>query len=141
MSLGSDAKMRLSIEELVLYNFILPSAHVYIVSSGVHEHLKEAWSDRGHFCGSPPQEHVTGGMQSPEAQDTRPSLLSSQAVLSWSRHSTLDEFATAILVQGGHHSQGPEALGRSSEGYSSGLDIQGIQQAPCLEDEPAPVGS
>lgn len=47
MSLGSNAKMRLSIEELVLYNFILSSAQVYIVSSGVHGNLKEAWSDRG----------------------------------------------------------------------------------------------
>lgn len=58
MSLGSDAKMRLSIEKLVLYNFILSSAHVYIVSNGVHEHLKEACSDHGHFFGPALQEHV-----------------------------------------------------------------------------------
>ena len=59
MSLGSNAKMRLSIEELVLYNFILSSAHVYTVSSGVHEHLKEACSEHGHFFGPVPREHVT----------------------------------------------------------------------------------
>lgn len=120
MSLGSDAKMRLSIEELVLYNFILSSAHVYIVSSGVHEHLKEAWSDRGHFCGSPPQEHVTGGMQSNvqrlKIQDQAcylPKLCShGQGILlqmslqrpSWSR---------AAITR-----RGPEALGRSCEGCS-----------------------
>ena len=169
MSLGSDAKMRLSIEELVLYNFILSSAHVYIVSSGVHEHLKEAWSDHGHFCGPPPQEHVTGGMQSNvqrlKIQDQAcylPKMCShGQGMVHVSFLCLVYMFVcfhpalTDLLFQGillqmslqrpswsraTITRMGPEALGRSCEGYSSSLGIQGIQQAPCLEDEPV-VGS